>query len=290
MRNPLCLHCGANRVPVEEVYAVETPAPTDTHYPIPHGALIDAVVGNLEGIGLQVHDQSYGLWGDEGEMMFGVISLSNGTSGMVLPDYEVILGIRNAHNKRFSAGLACGSRVFVCDNMAFSGDIVVFRKHTRWIMRDLDRLLFEGLGRLHEAKVSQDRRIAAYKMTDVTDVMAHDILIRSVDYQVMANATITKVLQAWREPDHADFLPRNLWSLLNAYTEVFKGSNQLDLTKRTTRLHGLLDLVVEATERRMVVDDLMAGRAVLPPAPINHGAGALAGIDVEPVRVERVAV
>ena len=40
---------------------------------------------------------------------------------------------------------------------------------------------------------------------------------------------------------HPEFEPRNCWSLLNSYTEVFKGTNPRDLMPRTIRLHGLID-------------------------------------------------
>jgi hypothetical protein len=33
-----------------------------------------------------------------------------------------VLGLRNSHDKRFPAGLVGGSAVFVCDNLAFSGE------------------------------------------------------------------------------------------------------------------------------------------------------------------------
>ena len=67
-----------------------------------------------------------------------------------------------------------------------------------------------------------------------------------MDSQIVANAGIAKVLKQWRGSDHEEFAPRTAWSLHNAYTEVFKGSNPVDLTARSLRLHGLLDLV--ATE------------------------------------------
>jgi hypothetical protein len=272
MSSNLCLHSGGQNVTLEDVLAVTTPPSTETHYPIPHEYLIDNVVENLEGIGWTVKESQWGL-NKDGEEMWGVMDLVNG--GTTFEDYGVAIGLRNAHNKRFSAGVAVGSRVFVCDNLAFSSEIVVFRKHTKWIRKDLSRMLFEALGTLAAATKSQDERIQGYKRTPLTDAIVHDLLIRSVDAKVMANADIAKVLKQWREPEHQEFEDRNAWSLMNAFTQVGKGWNQFSLTGRTTRLHGLLDMVVEATENRMVVDDLVAGRAILPPAPIAHGAEAI---------------
>src|SRR5881397_1045647 len=44
--------------------------------------------------------------------------------------YSDTCGLRNSHDKRFPIGISVGSRVFVCDNLAFIGDHVIKRKHT----------------------------------------------------------------------------------------------------------------------------------------------------------------
>jgi hypothetical protein len=38
--------------------------------------------------------------------------------------------------------------------------------------------------------------------------------------------------------------PRNLWSLFNAFTEVYKGQNPATTIKRSQALHGLCDATV----------------------------------------------
>jgi hypothetical protein len=255
------LHAGARSASLDEVMSVRTPPPTDTHYPIPHARLIESVTLGLEGVGLTIDETDFGLWGDDGEMMVGVISLRTTQPDNLIgmsADYRTVLGVRNAHNKRFAAGLACGHFVFVCDNLAMSGDIVVFRKHTKNILNDLDRLLFDAIGGLREAKINQDRRIANYKNTDLTDQMVHDILIRAVDAQIMANAKIPAVLKEWREPRHEAFEDRTAWSLLNGFTEVFKDANALTLPPKTTRLHGLLDVVAEVGTATFTDDGIPA--------------------------------
>ena len=71
----------------------------------------------------------------------------------VCQSYQYVLGLRNSNNKRFAAGVVIGIAPFVCDNLAFSGEVKLARKHTVYIKRDLpmmidkklDRLLLEGL-------------------------------------------------------------------------------------------------------------------------------------------------
>lgn len=271
----LLLHSGAQHVNLEEVIAATTPPPTETHYPIPHDYLIEKIVENLAGVGWNVESSEWGLNADGAEM-WGVMNLTNG--GTQFDDYGISVGVRNAHNKRFSAGCAVGSKVFCCDNLAFSSEIVVFRKHTKWIKKDLARMLFEAFGTLAQATKDQETRIQDYKRTPLTDTIVHDILIRAVDAKVMSNADIAKVLKEWRTPTHEEFAPRTAWSLFNSFTQVGKDWNKFSLTGRTTRLHGLLDLVVEATENKAVVEDMMAGRAILPPARPDLKVGELVGL------------
>jgi len=86
----------------------------------------------------------------------------------------------------------------------------------------------------------QDTRLSTYKLADIDDRTAHDLVIRSCDVGVVPNRTIPEVLREWREPRHEAFQPRNVWSLFNAFTEALKG-NLIELPRRSEALHGLLD-------------------------------------------------
>src|SRR5205807_1578946 len=74
----------------------------------------------------------------EGQRYFGLLQIVNGTFH---DDYSLIMGIRNSHDKAFPAALCLGSGVFVCDNLAFSGEIKLARKHTRFIERNVTQAL-----------------------------------------------------------------------------------------------------------------------------------------------------
>ena len=55
----------------------------------------------------------------------------------------VSIGFRNSYNKSISAGFCAGSRVIVCSNLMFTGDIVRIRRHTRNILTDIDVIIKE---------------------------------------------------------------------------------------------------------------------------------------------------
>jgi hypothetical protein len=261
----LMLHSGAQNVTLEDVLAVTTPEATDTWHPIPHGELVEAVRDTLQGVGLGIQGEEYGLWGDEGEMMFGVMKLKGGTD-----DFAPTVGIRNAHNKRFAAGIAGGSHVFVCDNMAFSGEIRVNRKHTRHARADLLRLMAEALGRLTAQWRNQEARYELYKQRGLTDMEVHDLLVRMVDAKIIPITYLPRVLKEYRAPRHDEFEDRTIWTLHNATTEQLKSTHPMDLTDRTSRLGGLLDSVVAATESRAFVDELIIGGEKVTPAEIQQ--------------------
>ncbi len=271
----MMLHCGANAATRDQVFDAATPDATETHYPLPHGALIEVIETHVRASGFEIATEEYGLWKD-GARMFGVWGLTNSVvEDFVGSDFQLVMGVRNSHDKAFSAGLAVGSRVFVCDNLAFSAEIVIARKHTRFIARDLDRMVAEAAGKIAQARISQAQRIEAYKSTELDDAQVHDLIIRAVDAKVMANSYIAKVLHQWRESAHEEFQARTAWSLFNGFTQVFKETNPLDLTGRSVRLHGLLDMITDAFGVDAGTPDF------------GEGLRTLAGIEeVEAVEVE----
>jgi hypothetical protein len=233
----LMLHCGASHVDLEEVREVRTPRSTDSWCPIPHHQLITTVQKTLSTTNLRIGAQAHSL-SHEGQRYFGLMEIHAQKSS---EDYCWVLGLRNSHDKTFPAGIVAGASVFVCDNLSFSGEIKFARKHTRFIVRDLPQLVARSIGLLLAKWHDQDKRIAAYKEANITDIEAHDLVIRATDVGVCSNRLIPPVLHEWREPRHDAFEARNVWSLFNAFTESLKEGNLAELPKRTEALHGLLD-------------------------------------------------
>lgn len=236
----LMLHCGAHEADRNEVAASITPDPTDTWHPIPHARLLNQVESTLAGVGLNVVSEAHAL-GRDGDRYFGLIELRNGDAH---DDYALIAGIRNSHDQSYPAGLVIGSGVFVCDNLAFSGEINFARKHTRFIDRDLPELVQAAVGRLGEMRHKQDERIAAYKAKRLADRDAHHLMVQLVDSGTLPVTRLPVALREYREPSHEQFLvdgKRTAWTLMNATTEALKGRNLDALPRRTQAMHGLLD-------------------------------------------------
>jgi hypothetical protein len=198
--------------------------------------LVTHVERTIRSKGLVIGSQAHSL-SHEGHRYFGLMEIQRTTSD---DDYCWVLGLRNSHDKTFPAGIVAGMSVFVCDNLSFSGEVKLARKHTRFITRDLPGLVQAAVGKLMDRWHHQDTRLATYKLTTLDDCAAHDLVIRSTDVGVCPNKLIPRVLHEWREPRHKAFEPRNVWSLFNSFTQALKG-NLIELPRRTEKLHGLLD-------------------------------------------------
>jgi len=231
----LCLHRGATIIEMEQLRNVALPDATETWTPVAHDVLVDSVKGALVASGANIVREEHALY-QGGERYFGLLHLGENTDGG-----NTVVGIRNSHDKTFPAGLSLGNRVFVCDNLSFSGDVVVARKHTRFINRDLDRLIYAAVGKLTDLRVKQAARFAAYKGRELCDLEAHDLIIRALLARVVSGEQVAKVVGEWRKPAHEEFALRNVWSLFNDFTEVLKGTAPQAAVKRTMTLHGLLD-------------------------------------------------
>ena len=237
----MLLHCGAQIVSREDLLAVPTPRGTQTWYPLSHETILREVVGQLESSGFAILEETHALSHD-GARYFGVMSVT--LPSRAEADFGWIVGIRNSHDMTYPAGLVAGTRVFVCDNLCFSGEVRISRKHTRFAERDLRHLTARAVGQLGDKFRGLDQRVIAYKDERITDKRAHDIIIRAVDCAAITPAQIPDVLMQWRKPEHESFEPRNAWSLFNAFTEVHKAVNPHTALRRGEALHGLFDAEV----------------------------------------------
>lgn len=239
----LLMHCGGKHITRDELANATTPPRTRSWVPVAHQRLLELVDRTITGQGFHVTNQAHGLWG-EGARYFGLLELSNGANA---DDYSLVVGLRNSHDKTFPASLALGSQVLVCDNLSFFGEVVLTRRHTRFIERDLPGIVAQAVGRLSEMRTQQADRIMAYKGTRIRDRTAHDLIVRAVDARVIPVTQLPLVLKEWREPSHNEFAEngRSVWRLFNAITESFKSRSLEVLPRRSQALHGLLDRIAQ---------------------------------------------
>jgi hypothetical protein len=252
----LCLHAGGTECSLEQLRKVKTPKPQDHWVPIPHDLLVKQVKTTLGKSGLQVVHEQHAT-SHEGMRYFGILQLLPEKKSKQNKEYGLITGLRNSHDKIFSASMSAGAGVFVCDNLSFSGEVVLARKHTLNILRDLPGLVERMVGRLNGLHINQETRFKEYKKYELTDAQVHDIVIHSMDLGIMGSVAIPRVLKSWRTPEQETFakMDKTCWRLFNAYTDAFKDYDVRSLADRTIKLHGQLDSMVGLTTKDLALPE-----------------------------------
>lgn len=230
----LMLHVNANAVDYDGLRQLTTPEATATHVPLPHFRIVDLLKTTLGMYGHQVTEEHHGVT-EDGSRYFGLLSLRSAYTG-----YEDTVGIRNSHDKSFPVGIGFGSRVFVCDNMAFVADQVIRRKHTAHLKRDLPGIIGELIEPLATHREAQAQKIGHYRTAMLTDQLADHAIMRMYREGVLTVTRIADVMQEWMEPSYPDLEKPTAWRLFNAVTHALRG-RVMDNPEATPRLHAIID-------------------------------------------------
>ena len=219
----------------EQLALVETPPATATHRPIPHSEVIAALIETLGFRHIGVVKDEYAVSKD-GMKLFGVLDLDTGMHGC-----RFSIGVRNAHDKSMRLAMTVGYRVFVCENMAFSGDFEpVLAKHSKNF--SLLNALSIGVDQMQRNFDGMTKQVEAWRQNQLTDVAAKLIIYRAFiesDLEVPKHLA-RPIHDHYFNPQHEEFQPRTLWSLSNAFTSAFKELDPIPQYKATGKLAGFL--------------------------------------------------
>jgi hypothetical protein len=217
----------------EELVLVPTPPATETHRPIPHEEIVRALI---ETLGFRhVHDE-YAVSPD-GMKMFGVLDLATEMQGC-----RFSIGLRNSHDKSMRLAMTCGYRVFVCSNMAFSGDFTpVLAKHSKSF--SLIDCISVGVDRMQRNFEPMRKQVEAWQSTELTDVTAKVVIYEAfVEGKLEAPKHLARTVHdLYFEPKYEEFRPRTIWSLSNAFTSAFKELEPIPQFKATAKLGEFLE-------------------------------------------------
>lgn len=244
----LLLHCGANAVDEATLRALPRPLPMSLgHYPIPHGEFLDLVYESIDSAGMRVDETALGMTPD-GNRMFGVLSVS-GPDIITGDDYSLCVGLRGSHDMSLGRGISVGSRVFVCDNLAFSGEWSVKTKHTRFVKSRLPNLVKRVIHNLHDASGRQAAQLEAYKEAYLTEDQADAAMLDMLRLGIVNSQQLPRLVREWGDPSHREFrvCGPTVWRLFNSVTEVLKprrdgaSSTLPTLPAKTISLHAKCD-------------------------------------------------
>lgn len=233
--NNLMLHSGGWEATKADLASVSVPDPTASYHPVPYSRFVEEVELHVPRFGLHVQSSSFALAKD-GSQMFGVLTCTNGHNA---GDYALAVGLRNSYDRSLSVGLVAGTRVFCCDNLAFSGEVAMARKHTPNVFRDLPDLIYRMLSQVTVLKARTDEEIAGMKTLPISPERAHHVMVTAIRSGITPASRLPKILEAWDEPKHQEFEARTAWSLFNAFTEVLKAGPPRQQMEGSLRLTSL---------------------------------------------------
>ncbi|MEJ7623724.1 MAG: hypothetical protein WKF34_07005 [Pyrinomonadaceae bacterium] len=228
----LVAHCGARKVTREELKDMPLPEATKTHQPLPHFQIVEVLEEALSFRHLRVVKDEYAV-SQDGLKMFGVMDLDASFEGG-----RFSIGLRNSNDKSMRLALTAGYRVFVCDNMAFSGDFSpLLHKHTSNL--NLTDSIAVAVDRIYRGLDSIANQIKLMREHGLTDNDARLIIYRAFVEKVLKGVPrqlMPAVHANYFDTGHDDFRSRNLWSLSNAFTSAFKSLGPLKQFEATAKL------------------------------------------------------
>lgn len=251
----LMLHAGAHAITRDALAALPIPQPKGPRHVVrPFIEDVELISNFLDRAGFAIKEEAFGVKTDNNNLpsqFFGAIEIrSKALEGEYLPaePFALTVGVRGSYDQTLPRGLAVGSRVFVCDNLAFSGEVSVYAKQTTHIASRIGGLLEAAVAEVPVLAAHQARRFDAYRNYSLTKVKGDAALIECVRLGILNPSDIGKAIKEWDEPSHPEHAAdgKTVWTLFNAVTEAIKPANTdrahvLSAWNRTVPLTAYLD-------------------------------------------------
>src|SRR6266704_2370441 len=225
-------HANSHLVTRDQLLTIAPPASTATWRPIAHADLITAIDRQLLVRGISIQAETFALQ-REGARLFAVLDLSIERSG----EFCASLGIRTANDRSLALEIAVGVKVFVCDNLAFSGDLIALRrKHTAKF--DLNADISRAVDRYQAHLVALQRTITAAHEASISDEEAKGLIFEAFRYEILPIRYFKQVAEAFFNPsaETTDVQPRTMWGLHNAFTRAVRQMAPAPAFETTTEL------------------------------------------------------
>jgi hypothetical protein len=227
---------GNQKITRAELAVLPTPAGTATHKVIPHIEVVNAVIETLGFRHIAVVKDEYAVSSDAMKM-FGIMELDQTFTGC-----RFAIGLRNAHDKSMRLALTVGYRVFVCENMAFSGDFQpVLAKHSKNF--NLIQAVSIGIDDMQRNFKPMVEAVDLWRGCQISDIDARMTIYRAfIEGELEAPKHLARdVHDLYFNPTTEEFGPRTMWSLSNAFTSAFKQLEPVPQFRATAKLAAFLE-------------------------------------------------
>ena len=229
-----------HRVSEAQVLAVPEPRWTKTWHPVSHGRVIHALNDACEDIGMGITKREYSLSANGGKC-FSVWHIDNAEKGISLA-----LGWRNAINKTMALAMAAGTSVFVCDNLAISGEFLSFRKHTSGLDQQVliglcENAVTNAIPRMKKFRRWQENLQMPYVSKEHLALLVYEAMIQ----KVLPPSNFEAYHRALDEELLLTHNFRSLSTVHGAFTRLHRSQSLFSTSHRSGRLQQLVQWYVD---------------------------------------------
>jgi hypothetical protein len=224
MSGTLIVHAGGIKRTRDELREIPTPGRTETWTPVPHYDLATTLAGSLGDAGILVEREQYATLGRDAAKLFGVLDLR--IPSFAADDYRMAVGVTASNDKSMAIRVIAAARVFVCDNLAFSGSggAVMLRKvHSAKldIAREMPGVVDRFLEKSEQFRVSIDEMKASEISDDRAKHLLHDAFAARPILPIRLFPRVSDLY--FNDGTQQERFPgRTMWALNNAFTEAAK--------------------------------------------------------------------
>lgn len=234
----LMLHVDASRVSLEDLEKLPMPEPMgDRHVPVHPAKWVKSLQRAVQAYDFEIKRMDLGA-NERKTRLFGTMDLA-------LPeefhaDRGLTLGFRCSTDQSMANGLVGGQRVFVCDNLALSGDLILLRRKSTENLQ-LALAFEQGLENFNLAGQVFNETIERAQEKNLSKTQSESLLWQLFRNKVMPKKLMGPVEDAWtKKPEASGVRGDSLWDLHNAATFCLKGETVVSRWERSHKLGTFL--------------------------------------------------
>ena len=233
---------------------LQTPPPMGSrHAPYPFHAFATDTVSAIERAGFTVAQEDYAITKDE-KRMFGLLNVSRpvapdaptfGVPALHRPRWNLLVALRGAHDQSISRGLAIGSRVMVCSNLCFHGDLGNWaRKQTTNIAHRIPEMVADAVAGLGGAGRKLTVDFDAFNQQQISRDAGDKVLLDIYRSGGFSASQMGRAITDWDKCSVEEHTAngRNLWWLFSSCTHALKptgaNANHGDVQHRSTIVYN----------------------------------------------------
>jgi len=227
------MHRGGELITRDQLDLIAVPEPTESYVPVSHYHLTDKLLTISQDIlrDYVLVGENYGI-ARQGNQLFAVLKFQREKS-----DIGLSIAFRNSYDRSMAIGLAIGATVFICDNLALTGEIVVLKKHTKNVWTELEET---AIATLYRSQKNYEQIVCdaeAFKALPLENLEAFQMMGVLFGHNIISPRQLTVLKSEWLRPRYEEFRPRNMWSFYNAGTECLKSCPPNSIMEKHLKLH-----------------------------------------------------